>query len=99
MRCLDLPPSIVFKRAFVMPLAFFGPPEPKDLDRCLAELLGSLKALALDGVKFKDAYGLDRVVYAMVVEWTCDSRGREKVEQRGGANKKMPMPNLQDAGS
>ena len=90
MRCLSLPPSLMSKKRFIAPLLFLGPPEPKDLGRVLLELLLELRDLAMDGVDVTLPSGEKKRVRAVLVEWVTDSRGGEKLEQCGGAGKKVP---------
>jgi len=89
-RCLDLPPAMVSKKKFIAPVMFVDPPEPHDLDRVMQELLSELRQLALEGIAVETAYGEKKLVKAVLVEWTLDSRGGQKLEQRGGAGKKRP---------
>jgi hypothetical protein len=50
MRCLDLPTSHATKKEFVKPLLIMAPPESKDLDRIMEEILMEFQELALEGL-------------------------------------------------
>ena len=89
MKCLDLPASHRSKRRFVHPLAYIGPPEPKNLDLVLAEAIQDLKRLALSQGHI-DKSGIEHRVFA--VGYESDSRGRQHVQQMGGPNLKSPDP-------
>jgi hypothetical protein len=90
MRCIDLPPWLVGGRKWVYPLCFIGPPESKDLDRVIQELVMELRDMALNGFTVTLPDGQPLRIRVFPVGFICDSRGAEKLEQRGGAGKRLP---------
>ena len=77
----------------MVPLMFVGPPESHDLDRVMEELLMELREVAIGrGVAVTEPNGTRRTVKVVVVAFVCDSRGREKMEQRAGEGRRKPCP-------